>query len=39
VRQVGASLGTVQILINNAVAAEPVGAVLSLEPAAWAIAI
>jgi NAD(P)-dependent dehydrogenase (short-subunit alcohol dehydrogenase family) len=38
-RQVIASLGTVQILINNAVAAEPLGEVLSLEPAAWATAI
>jgi NAD(P)-dependent dehydrogenase (short-subunit alcohol dehydrogenase family) len=39
VRQVNSSLGSVQILINNAVTAAPIGASISLDPAAWRLAL
>ena len=38
VRRVAGTLGSVQILINNAATAAPVGAAVSVDPAAWAAA-
>jgi NAD(P)-dependent dehydrogenase (short-subunit alcohol dehydrogenase family) len=38
-RRVNSALGSVDILINNAATAEPVGASVSLDPAAWAAAL
>jgi NAD(P)-dependent dehydrogenase (short-subunit alcohol dehydrogenase family) len=35
-RQVNSALGSVDILINNAATTEPLGASVSLDPAAWA---
>lgn len=39
VGQVASGLGSVQILINNAATAAPVGPGVSLDPAAWAVAL
>jgi len=39
VRRVTSRLGSVDILINNAATAAPVGAGVSLDPAAWAAAL
>lgn len=38
-RRVSRGLGSVDILINNAATSEPVGASVSLDPAAWTAAI
>jgi NAD(P)-dependent dehydrogenase (short-subunit alcohol dehydrogenase family) len=39
VQRVTSSLGSVQILINNAATTAPVGTSVSLDPAAWAVAL